>query len=562
MKIATMVILLSIVFMVQGSAQNQQQPIAGYDYFIGIVGNPAVPTIDWSDSQMQELKDLGVNMLQLSIAWGGKPADEVLNLEDLDSEQKAKFKYRIQQAEKFGFKTIAHFGIPRMLNLNPIQPACILDEDIRTKYVNLISDFMTTFPEVDDILVYTYDQQAWICSEFGPCPRCSGLPLDDRLPGFLDLLNETMQKYRPNGAKLWWKPWEISRGQTIAVLEKVNADGFGLVLNPSTSNEVYPFNDRSFISDLGVKRMVALAKERGMPVIGEFDHTLYKPLYQIGDYFPRLVYESLNGWKEMNIDGIKEYYGFESSTFSVNYAMLDAWAKSPDAPLEKLLDQVSAPYGKKAADHMEVAWEYVAQAVEAFPWDVTYLIGPLGLDHSQDGSHDWEPVDIPNATWDTPIWEANRRANFMLTDATKAHPWIFEDTGLRLEDAARLAFLAVEQFNLAIEKGSSKLEDIKEQRNSVQKMARSIRGKGLHFMLTLASQDARIAKPDKSKFEKITKRIDELLIRDVENGHTAAKAKLDQFRQDPKQWLQENFNPRTFLSFSNPKWEVWTIPQN
>jgi len=23
------------------------------------------------------------------------------------------------------------------------------------------------------------------------------------------------------------------------------------------------------------------------------------------------------------------------------------------------------------------AWEYVAQAVEAFPWDVSYLIGPL-----------------------------------------------------------------------------------------------------------------------------------------------------------------------------------------
>ena len=64
-------------------------------YFIGIVGNPSSPDISWSDDELTKIKALGVNMVQLSIAWGGKPANEVLNLEDLDVEQRAKFAFRI-----------------------------------------------------------------------------------------------------------------------------------------------------------------------------------------------------------------------------------------------------------------------------------------------------------------------------------------------------------------------------------------------------------------------------------------------------------------------------------
>jgi len=247
-----------------------------------IVGNPSVPDISWSDEQLEQIKALGVNMVQLSIAWGNKTADEVLNLEDLDAGQREKFAFRIKQAKKHGLKPLAHFGIPRMLNYSPVRPACILDPEVQKKYRELLTDFMTSFPEVDDVMVYTFDQRAWLCSEFGPCPRCSGLPLDERLPGFLDMLNETMQKCRPN-TRLWWKPWELSRGQVVTILNKVQPEHFGLMLNPSTSNEVYPFNDRSFKSDLGVKRFVQLAKEHNIPVIGEFDHTFYKPLYLMED---------------------------------------------------------------------------------------------------------------------------------------------------------------------------------------------------------------------------------------------------------------------------------------
>ncbi len=397
---------------------------------------------------------------------------------------------------------------------------------------------------MDDVLIYTFDQGAWLCSEFGPCPRCSGLPLDERVPDFLNLLNETMRHCRPN-TRLWWKPWELSRGQVVAILGKVQPERFGLVLNPSTSNEVYPFNDRSFKSDLGVKRFVQMARERGIPVLGEFDHTLYKPLYLMEEFFPRLIHEQMMAWKEMaGVVGVKEYYGFAPSTFSVNAAMLKAWMKQPDAPIETLLREIAAPYGPTAAPLMIQAWDYVAQHVQAYPWDVTYLIGPLGLDRHWDGSHDWEPVDIPNATWDTPIWKANRRANFMLTQDQKAHPWLFEDAGLRLEDSAALAFKAVGFYDQAIAAGGSLVDDIRMQREVVWKTARSLRAKSLHFLETLAAQDARMAQQDEKQFVIVTKRLEALLKQDVENqGGTGAVAqKLAAFQRDPREWLGRNLN--------------------
>lgn len=536
----------------------------GFEYFVGIVGNPSVPDISWSDDELEQIKSLGVNMVQLSIAWGGKPANEVLNLEDLDKEQREKFAFRIKQARKHGLKTMAQFGIPRMINYSPVQPACILDPAVQKKYQEMLTEFMTSFPEVDDVMVYTFDQRAWLCSEFGPCPRCTGVPLDERVPQFLNLLNETMQKCRPN-TRLWWKPWELSRGQVVTILGKVKPAGFGLALNPSTSNEVYPFNDRSFKSDLGVKRFVQLAKEHGIPVIGEFDHTFYKPLYLIEDFFPRLIYEQMNCWKEMpGVVGVKEYYGFSPSVFSVNAAMLKAWMKSPGASLDKLLNEIAAPYGPQAAPLLQQAWEYTAQSVEAYPWDTTYLIGPIGLDRHWDGSHDWDPVHIISTSWDTPIWKANRRGNFMLTDEPKAHPWLFEDCGLRLEDAAALGFKAIGFYDQAIAAGGPKVDDIRTQREVVWKTSRSLRAKSLHYLMTLAAQDARTVQNDEKQFPIVAKRLEALLKKDLENqgGNAAVAQKLAELQRDPKAWVGKNLNPLDYETRTTIDWSKWVPRQD
>jgi hypothetical protein len=266
--------------------------------------------------------------------------------------------------------------------------------------------------------------------------------------------------------------------------------------------------------------------------------------------------------------GVKEYYGFAPSTFSVNAAMLKAWMKSPEASMESLLEEIAAPYGPKAAPLMIQAWEYVAQHVEAYPWDTTYMIGPLGLDRGQDGSHGWQPASIVNATWDTPIWKANRRANFMLTEENKAHPWLFEDAGLRLEDSAALAIKAVTLYDQAIAAGSDKADDIHMQRDVVWKTARSLRAKSLHILETLAAQNARMAQNDAALFANAAKRVEALLRRDVENqgGRSEVAQKLAELQRDPKAWLVSNLNPKFgehapkgYEAFSNATvdWEMW-----
>ena len=532
---------------------------AAFDPVIGIVGSPAFPEIAWSDEQLASLKELGCTTLQLSIAWANKPADEVLNLEDLDERQRGLWRHRITQARKFGLGTIAHFGIPRWLNQTPVKPACILDPEVRDKYTRLLTDFAASFPEVDDIMVYTFDQRAWICSDYGPCPRCSGIPLHERLPGFLDHLKEVFVRANPR-ARLWWKPWELSKGQTEMIARQVDAEHFGLILNPSTSNECYPFNDRAFAADLGVKTLTRIAAERGIPVIGEIDHTLYKGLYLISDYFPRLVYEQLEGWKRIpGVVGIKEYFGLPPSQLSVNAAMLGTCLRSPEASLEQLLEQVAAPFGTQAAPALLAAWEHVAVGVESFPWDITYLIGPMGLSKDHDGSHDWEQITIPNAHWNTPIWESNRRANFMLTHEHKAHPWLFEDAGLRLGAAADSYDQAAADYSEAIGHAAAMAGELQAQQNELKATARALRGTSLHFLETLAAHNARMVQHDDEQWRKVVGRLERLLEQDAANqGHAQEVAQvLAAFRRDPHGWLATHLSARSHELICTIDWRAW-----
>src|SRR5258708_7599582 len=57
---------------------------------VGFLGNPnsADPfkfwrVVPWTDENLLRLKDLGFNTIQVNVAWGPRPNDEPLNLEDV-----------------------------------------------------------------------------------------------------------------------------------------------------------------------------------------------------------------------------------------------------------------------------------------------------------------------------------------------------------------------------------------------------------------------------------------------------------------------------------------------
>ncbi len=134
----------------------QQQ---GYKYKIAIIGNPANADIRYDESQLTALKKLGFNTIQLNIAWGARPADEPLNLEDilyvpgignkdLINKRMANIKMRAKLAKAAGFRTLFHFGAPRVDSLYKSLRPDLIDiateknsiqkKEVVDKYVDLL----------------------------------------------------------------------------------------------------------------------------------------------------------------------------------------------------------------------------------------------------------------------------------------------------------------------------------------------------------------------------------------------------------------------------------------
>ena len=400
-----------------------------FRWVIGIVGHPTTPEVSWSDDQMRALREAGFDTVQLSIAWASRPVDEVLNLENLDDPAVAReWDRRLAQADRFGLRPLAHVGVP----VGPQTDAttCILDPAVREGYVARLRRLLRRFDGLRDVLIYTYDQRAWLCSEFGPCPRCGGVPLHERLPGFLGALAAAVHDSRP-GARLWWEPWELSVGQTYAVVERVDPARLGLILH-HTIAEVQFVN----MTDLWFRTLARLAADRGIPVIGEgFFGGAGEDIAPLTHLpCPRLVYQQVEALRRTaGVVGVKEYYGLVPRDFSVNIALFAAYLRTPDVPLQTLLAPVATAYGDEAAPDLLDAWEGTARAMELFPWDASWALRRL-FEHPP--TDEWAAV--PTASWPTPAWQANRRGFYMVTDqgAGEQHSWLREDVGLRASMAA------------------------------------------------------------------------------------------------------------------------------
>ncbi len=446
-----------------GQTPATRSHLGPFDITIGIVGHPTTPDVAWSDKQLQVLKDIGLNTLQLSIAWSWRPAGEVLNLENLDDPALAgEWRRRAGQAERFGFRALAHFGLP----MGPQTDAttCIMDPQVRDNYARRLSRFMHDFPSVNDVLIYTYDQLAWLCSEFGDCPRCHGVPLHERLTPFLEAMVDAICAVRP-AARLWWEPWELSAGQTYAVTERIRPNHFGLICH-STIAEVQFVNT----TDLWFRNLARLAHMRGIPMIGEGffggSGEDVAPLTHLP--CPRLVHQQLNALHHApGVVGIKEYYGFVPDHLSVNLRLLSGYLHAPDAPFDELAGLAAEPYGAAVHEQLLQAWELASQAIEFFPWDASWALRRI----FELGPH--VPYQsIPTASWMTPAWQSNRRGFYLVTDRNQQHPWLLEDVALR----ARLASSRFADSARLLQEASAKTvlpEDVQRQADQVHAAAQT-----------------------------------------------------------------------------------------
>jgi len=425
---------------------------------VGFLGAPCHPHVEWNDANVGRMKELGFNVMQLNIAWGYRPNDEPLNLEDVialpegfaptpgDKDRAAirtpekiaaraeTLRHRIALCRKFGMKTIFHFGAPNVL-YPPLEPdvlldQCISNETVTARTVALVKAFHEAFPGVDHLLCYTYDQHAWLCSEAGNCPRCRGVPLHERVTPFVNAIGRTWQSLQPQGV-VYWEPWELSAGQTYRCAELIDASCVGLALHSNIAEvQVALPADRWF------RNMLTKAAERQIRVLAEV--WTGSPTEEMEPYIHIAVpLATLRALRAVNnagpLQGIKEYYGNVPDKEDPNLRMTGIFFANPDISDTDALEQLARPYAA-AAEGMVKFWTLSSEAIEMYPWDVSWLSREVGR---SDPDHLLTAAALKGASWQTPSWQSSRRTAFLRTDHT-APPnfWMREDNQLRFEQTA------------------------------------------------------------------------------------------------------------------------------
>jgi hypothetical protein len=426
---------------------------AGYKYKIAIIGNPANPDIRYDEAQLSALKKLGFNTIQLNIAWGARPADEPLNLEDilyvpgigdrdLVNKRLANIKMRAKLAKAAGFRTLFHFGAPRVDSLYKSLRPDLIDiateknsiqkKEVVDKYVDLLRRLKKEVPELDDIQVYTFDQEAWIANEFGNGPTDREIPLAERLPAFLQTLTKTWAELSPEGM-LWWEPWELSAGEIYTCIPFLPTKNFGMFLHSNIA-EVQLTRP----VDLWFKNMVRLLSERNIPVVGElFMASANEELEPLGRISaPRLVGEEFDALAQCELlSGVKEYYGTLPDKYDPSLQMAAIKLARPGISNQAALKEMALVFGEGSG--ILAAWEATAMGISLYPWDATWRFRsvPKNLAGIQ-VFHQWDVARIMGEVAASPSWKSTRQGLFMATENEVRDPWFFEDIELRCEASA------------------------------------------------------------------------------------------------------------------------------
>lgn len=561
--------LMLILFLtIVRNAEAQKYP--GFKYKVAIIGNPANPDIRYDAKQLSELKQLGFNTIQLNIAWGYRPADEALNLEDIlyagigNKERVEKrfkdIKFRAKEAKKYGFRTIFHFGAPKVDSLYKIlnkqasldrgtETNSIQKKEIVQKYTDLLKRLHQEIPEIDDILVYTFDQEAWIANEFGNGPTDMDIPLHERLPAFLTALTETWAKLSPNGL-LWWEPWELSAGQIYACMPTLPSHHFGFSIHSNIA-EVQLTRP----VDVWFKNMVNILSEKNIPVIGEIfmgsGTEEVEPLQHLAA--PRLVFEEVETMYGLNkLTGIKEYYGLLPDTYDPNLIVAGMKLKNPAITWQQSLLKLSKPYGS-AASQISAAWEASAKGLQLFPWDCTWNY--RRLPKRGHVFHGFKRAGIGGAVAVSPSWKSTRKSVFMITENEVLDPWFFEDIELRCKASADQLLAAINSFEQVQKILSTNHErqsyiaaaitDLKKFEQSVRAIQCYCREVNLTFLMRKHVSNGKPIPTDLiNRFNEVMK-IDienqqKGFVQNVQNVPTAAEV-LKEFNTDPQKWVTNNF---------------------
>lgn len=549
------------------------QKLKPFKYKVGIIGNPGNPDVRYAESQLIALKKLGFNTVQLNIAWGSRPGDEALNLEDilyvpgygeetLVKKRLETIRFRAKQAKKHGFRTIFHFGAPKIDSLYKInhipssidretEENSIQKKEIAEKYISLLQRLHAEVPEIDDVLIYTFDQEAWIANEFGNGPTDRDIPLHERLPSFLTKLTSTWAQQQPNGM-VWWEPWELSAGQIYACIPNLPVKNFGLSLHSNIA-EVQATRP----VDIWFRNMVTTLSEKKIPVIGEIfmasANEEVEPLQHIAA--PRLIFDQLQSMYQFStLSGVKEYYGLLPDQYDPSAKLAGIKLNDPAVSLDKAMKLLAKDFPGNESTILR-AWEATARALEFFPWDATWNF--RRLPKRGHVYHTFARAGIPGRVAVSPSWMSTRRSLFMITANEPLDPWFYEDIQLRCTSSAEQFDAALSAYNQLLASTnvnndkkqyiSNVIKDLQLFQQSVVALKCYSRESNLAFLMR------KYAKEGKKIPQQLIDRFVVVMKEDISNQQKGltenvknvpeAKEMLKSFNNNPEQWVLKYLLP-------------------
>jgi hypothetical protein len=420
---------------------------------------------------------------------------------------------------------------------------------VRDHEVALLTEFRRQFPDVRDILVYTYDQDAWQTPEYVYTKYSYGIPLSVRLPTYLTALHTAWTAGRTGESTLWWEPWELSAGEVYDALPKLPRTGFGLMLHSTIAED-----QLAMPVDVWFRNVARISRDLGIPVVAEglFSSTPQE-LEPLSIPMPRLIDEQYLAFMGVpGIVGIKEYFGINVPAHDLNLDLLKARLDNPARTTDELMTDITARYGSAAAD-VRTYLGLLADAVQVYPWDASPHVLSMGR---QTPDHGWSGATIRGFPYIggepfTPAWESTRYAHYMqLDDKTQPRFWMLEDMGLRCALAANTfekASVLGERLARELMSSEDKAQFAQIQ-GDIDIVLRASRSYALHIRETNVSQ---MLRQDLSAGRPMTaplvQELGDLLDADVANQHQKGRVVEMRrlYREDPKNFVLSFLIPNT-----------------
>ncbi len=402
---------------------------------------------DYSAESLLKLKEKGINTIFVNLAWS-RPEIDAVCLEHcavsksfplLSDEydyvlNRQKIKDRVQTVKSLDMKAMALFGVPRYFDYNKYPQSyrclmgaskstiadasvtCIRSPEVMMLYKELITDFFANVPDIDGMMIYTYDELAEVCDEESDCPRCKGISQEIRIPEFLNKIYDYCLTLK-NHFEIWWEPWELSWSQVYGILK--NLDDRIAVSCHSALHEVYFCNH----PDLWFRSIAALCVEQGRDMVAELfmggsgEDLGYSAMYPC----PRLVFEQIDAAvKTRGVSGIKEYYGICTRFMSVNESVMGRYFNGTEV-YDDMIGSVADEYtfDGESKKNLLLYWSFSSRILELLPWEVSWVLRFSNY-HPYDPAY-WGKISfagLMKTPWLTPSWLSNRRSYYMVTDNT------------------------------------------------------------------------------------------------------------------------------------------------